>query len=239
MSSFFKRIGIHHLVSCPHANQQNGSAERKHRHIVEMGLTLLAHVSMPLKFWDEAFLTSVFLINRLPSKVIDYETPHSRLLKQQPDYSNLRTFGCAVWLNLRPYNSRKLQFRSKRCVFVGYSNSHKGFKCLDPTEWRIYISRDVVFDEHVFPFASLHPNAGARLRAEIQLLPDVLLNPSTPLGDAIVRDQHLNSPVNTDLVSSAVMLPAKKNFDVKRWMVRWKFQHQRSIFHVLVWGEHH
>jgi hypothetical protein len=40
---------------------------------------------------------------------------------------------------------------------------HKGFKCLDPKEGWVYISRDVVFDESIFPFASLHPNAGARL----------------------------------------------------------------------------
>lgn len=43
---------------------------------------------------------------------------------------------------------------------------HKGFKCLDPKEGRIYISRDVVFDEHVFPFQNLYPNAGARLRSD-------------------------------------------------------------------------
>jgi histone deacetylase 1/2 len=51
-------------------HQQNGPAERKHRHIVEVGLSLLAYASMPLKYWDEAFLTAVYLINRLPSKVI-------------------------------------------------------------------------------------------------------------------------------------------------------------------------
>jgi histone deacetylase 1/2 len=38
LNSFFTRIGIAHHVSCPHAHQQNGSAERKHRHIVEVGL---------------------------------------------------------------------------------------------------------------------------------------------------------------------------------------------------------
>lgn len=73
-------MGISHQVSCPHAHQQNGAAERKHRHIVEVGLTLLAHASMPLKFWDEAFLTAVFLINRLPSKVIHHDTPLFALL---------------------------------------------------------------------------------------------------------------------------------------------------------------
>jgi len=120
-----------HRGSCPHANQQNGTAERKHRHIVEIGLTLLAQASMPLKFWDEAFLTATYLINRIPSKVIDFATPLERLLDQQPDYKSLRVFGCACWPNLRLYNTRKLQFRSKQCVFIGYSVLHKGFKCLD------------------------------------------------------------------------------------------------------------
>lgn len=47
LNSFFQRIGISHRVSCPHTHQQNGAAERKHRHIVEVGLALLAHASMP------------------------------------------------------------------------------------------------------------------------------------------------------------------------------------------------
>jgi histone deacetylase 1/2 len=110
LNSFFQRIGIEHHVSCPHAHQQNGSAEHKHRHIVEMGLTLLAHASIPLKFWDEAFLTTVFLINRLPSKIINDQTPFDRLYGSPPDYTFLRTFGCVVWPNLHLYNSKKLEF---------------------------------------------------------------------------------------------------------------------------------
>jgi hypothetical protein len=179
LNSFFQCIGISHHVSFPHAHQQNGSAERKHHHIVEVGLSLLAQASMPLKFWDEAFMTATYLINRLPSRVIDNQTPLERLLDQKPDYSVLRVFGCACWPNLRSFNDRKLQFRSKRCVFFGYSNMHKCFKCLDVSEGRVYISRDVVFDEIVFPFSELHPNAGACLRGEILLLPPDLLNPDT------------------------------------------------------------
>jgi histone deacetylase 1/2 len=122
------------MCSCPHAHQQNGAAERKHRHIVEVGLSLLVHPSMPLKFWDEAFITATYLINRLPSKIINGQTPLEHLFHQKPDYNTLRIFGCACWPNLRPYNSHKLQFRSKQCVFLGYSNMHKGYKCLDVTE---------------------------------------------------------------------------------------------------------
>lgn len=94
LNSFYQCIGISHHVSCPYAHQQNDSAERKHRHIVEVGLSLLAHASMPLKFWDEAFITATYLINRLPSKIINNETPLERLHHHPPDYSVLRTFGC-------------------------------------------------------------------------------------------------------------------------------------------------
>jgi histone deacetylase 1/2 len=95
-----------------------------------------------------------------------------RLLHKTPDYASLRIFGCACWPNLRPYNQRKLAFRSKQCVFLGYSHMHKGVKCLDVNSGLVYISRDVVFDETVFPFARLHENAGALLRKEILLLPE-------------------------------------------------------------------
>jgi hypothetical protein len=126
---------------------------------------------MPLKFWDEAFITATFLINLLPSKTINFQTPTERLLHVTPNYDALRVFGCACWPNLRPYNKRKLAFRSKQCVFLGYSPLHKGVKCLDVSTGCIYISRDVVFYEKVFPFSSLHPNAGALLKQEILLLP--------------------------------------------------------------------
>jgi histone deacetylase 1/2 len=65
---------------------------------------------MPLKFWDEAFLTTIFLINCLPSKVIHNISPLEHLLGKKPDYSFLWTFGCACWPNLRPYNTKNFNF---------------------------------------------------------------------------------------------------------------------------------
>ena len=180
-------------MSCPHAHQQNGSAERKHGHIVKVGLALLAGASMPLKFWDEAFLAAVHIINMLPSKVINNETPVERLLHTKPDYASLRVFGCACWPNLRPYNQRKLMFCSTQCVFLGYSPQHKGVKCLDVPTGRVYISRDVLFDETKFPFADLHANTGALLRKEILLLPPSLVGNH---GEHNCND-HMTNPPNT------------------------------------------
>jgi hypothetical protein len=190
LNSFFTKVGITHLVSYPRAHQQNGAAERKHRHIVEVGLSSLAHAHMPLKFWDEAFLTATYLTNRIPSKIINFDTPLERLFHTKPDCASFRTFGCACWPNLRPYNNHKLAFR-KRVCFLGYSNLHKGFKCLEISTGRVYISRDVVFDEDVLPFSKLYPNAGARLRSEILLLSSAL--PNTSSRDESVGDSMTNA----------------------------------------------
>jgi hypothetical protein len=62
----------------------------------------------------------------------------------------------------------------------------------------------VVFDERVFPFASLCPNAGARLKTELTLLPDVLHNLNSSFGDAHVHDHHLPSPMPANVVSTSV-----------------------------------
>jgi hypothetical protein len=137
-----------------------------------MGLSLLAHGSMPLKYWDEAFLAVTYLINRLPTKILNFSSPLERLFHEKPHYRGLRSFRCACWPNLQPFNTHKLQFRSKQCVFLGYSNMHKWFKCLNDATGRVYISGDVVFDELVYPFSKLNPNAGVHLQSKMLLLPN-------------------------------------------------------------------
>uniref|UniRef100_A0A803QCY3 Integrase catalytic domain-containing protein n=1 Tax=Cannabis sativa TaxID=3483 RepID=A0A803QCY3_CANSA len=151
LSDFVVTHGINFHHSCPHTSSQNGRAERKHRHIVEMGLTLLAQSIMPLKYWWDAFSTAVYLINRLPTPILDHKTPFEMLHKKIPDYKFLKTFGVACFPCLRPYQAHKFQFHSIKCVNLGYSDAHKGYKCLSPTG-RIYILRDVVFNELEFPF---------------------------------------------------------------------------------------
>jgi hypothetical protein len=156
-TKYLNDLGITHRFTCPHTHHQNGSVERKHRHIVETGLTLLSHAQMPLKFWDHAFLTATYLINRLPTPTLANKSPFFLLNFQFPDYKFLKSFGCACFPFLRPYNSHKLDFHSKECVFLGYSSHHKGYKCLDASG-RIFVSKDVVFNEAKFPFHELFPS---------------------------------------------------------------------------------
>ena len=152
-TEFLNQCGIIFRHSCPYTHYQNGLVERKHRHIVEMGLTLLAQSKLPFKFWWEPFHTAVYIINRLPSIVLKLLSPYEKLFKHQPNYDMLKCFGCTCYPYLRDYNKHKFDYHSSKCIFLGYSSSHKGYKCLYPLG-HLCIARHVIFDELTFPYST-------------------------------------------------------------------------------------
>ncbi len=67
-------------------------SERKHRHIVEMGLTYMKNSGVPKHLWVEAFTTAVYLINRLPSSVINMQSQFSALYGRDTFQGEVTTF---------------------------------------------------------------------------------------------------------------------------------------------------
>ncbi|XP_040937219.1 uncharacterized protein [Gossypium hirsutum] len=152
-SSFFESLGIIHQSSCIDTPQQNGIAERKHRHLLEITRALCFQSNVPLKFWGDCILTACYIINRLPSSVLAWRMPFELLYKKSPDFSHFRVFGCLCFA-VNPHNSDKFSSRSLPSVFLGYSPSKKGYIlfCLDSRKF--FVSRNVHFVEDVFPFKS-------------------------------------------------------------------------------------
>lgn len=74
-NSFFQKESIIHESSCVKTPQQNGVAERKNGHLLDQTRAMLFQNKVPKKFWGEAVLTASYLINRLPSSVLDSKTP--------------------------------------------------------------------------------------------------------------------------------------------------------------------
>lgn len=54
--SVLKQEGIYFKYSCPHTHHQNGIVKRKHWHIIEIGLTLLAQSHLPFLFGGKHFI---------------------------------------------------------------------------------------------------------------------------------------------------------------------------------------
>jgi len=153
--------GISQRFSCPKHPEQNGIAERKHRHIIETSIVMLSHAHIPNKYWVDACLTATYLINRLPSRALSQKSPYEHLYAKIPKYETLKVFGCQCYPWLVPYAQNKLQQKSKPCVFLGYSLNHQGYKCLDLSTRRIYLSRHVLFDDDTFPFKELTSSLGS------------------------------------------------------------------------------
>jgi hypothetical protein len=149
--------GTIHQTSCTDTPEQNSVAERKHRHIVETARSLLLSAFIPSEFWGEAVLTAVSLINTIPSSHSSGLSHFEKLYGYVPDYSSFRVFSCTCFV-LRPHVERsKLSSRSAICVFLGYGEGKKGYRCFDPITQKLYVSRHVVFLEHIpFIFYSIH-----------------------------------------------------------------------------------
>ena len=125
--------GIVHQTTCPYTSQQNGVAERKHRHLLDMVRTLLLAMRVPQYLWCEAVLTATYLVNRLPSAALGGAVPLQRLTPTADIFSlPPRVFGCTAFVQDHTPGLSKLAPRARKGVFVGYSRTQKGYRIYFP-----------------------------------------------------------------------------------------------------------
>ncbi|KAJ4703138.1 Retrovirus-related Pol polyprotein from transposon TNT 1-94 [Melia azedarach] len=152
LGDYLASQGIVHKSSCVNTPQQNGVAERKNRHLLEVARSLMFATHVPKHFWGEAVLTVAYLINRMPSRVLNFQTPYQVLLQSYPTTRVLSTipfkiFGCSAFVHIHSQHRSKLDPKAIKCIFIGYSSNQKGYKCYYPVTRKFYHSMDVSFFE--------------------------------------------------------------------------------------------
>ncbi|KAM1762795.1 hypothetical protein ACFX12_005393 [Malus domestica] len=203
LQSFLLQKGILHQKSCPYTPEQNGMAERKHRHVIETAVTLLQTAQMPPKFWSFACQTAIYLINRMPTPILSNQSPFEVLYGAVPVIHHLRTFGCACYPLLRPYNTTKLQPKTTKCIFLGYASRYKGFICYVVSQNRFFISRHVVFSENDFPYKDLlaHTTSKSSCSVILDHQPSPPIVTPHHIVTILPQDPH-TSPVSSSLSPS-------------------------------------
>jgi hypothetical protein len=155
---------------------------------------LLFSAHLPNTYWADAVLTSCYLINRLPSRILDFKSPMEVLYNRKFNLSHLRTFGCICYVHAQ--NAGKLDPHAQKCVFVGYSTTQKGYRCYHPNSKRTYISRDVRFDEQrMFYTTEIQENLTTYKDFQIAAIPE-LHNPVEEMeeGKEPVVHSEANEP---------------------------------------------
>ena len=107
--------------------------------------SLLLSTSVSKYYWAEAMLTAVLLSNITTSSVTANMSTYSHLHRHSFDYSLPHTFGCFCFFLLPSYEQDKLSPKTKKCIFLGYSFTYKGYQCYDPTTIRLRIARHLSF----------------------------------------------------------------------------------------------
>ena len=164
-TKWLNKKGIVHQTSAPHTPEQDGVSERSIRTVTEGTRTcihdapqaddnvesdtrkLIAECHIPSSLWAEAASYTVYTLNRVlckASPVTPYEAWHNR----RPNVSELRPFGSIAYVHIPKVERRKLDQKSSRRIFVGYSNSSKAWRFWDPINRTVKESAHATFDEH-------------------------------------------------------------------------------------------
>ena len=105
-----------HELTIPKCPQQNGVSERFNRTVMEMVRSMLSNAKLHQRFWAEALSTAVSIRKRCPTKAVQGKTPYEVML-------HLRVFGCAGHCHIAKDERQKLDEKSQKFIFLGYSDN--------------------------------------------------------------------------------------------------------------------
>ena len=138
--------GIHRQLTVPYSPQQNGVVERRNVTVVATARSMLNAKELPGRLWGEAVATTVYLLNRCPTKNVEGMKPFEAWHGKKPAVHHLKV-GCIAYVwNTSPH-LKKLEDRSRKMIFIGYEAGSKAYRAYNPTTSCVHATRDIVFDE--------------------------------------------------------------------------------------------
>ena len=153
------------------------------------------------------------VINRVPLSPINMKSPYELMFEEKPSVKHFKVFGSICYVHVPDEKRTKLDAKAQKCIFIGYDERKKGWKCMDPETLKICISRDVIFDEvssyykaedAIFGSTSGDTSVQNELHIEISLplLPNAPMpsdssssspsSPSSPMGEQSNRGSSVD-----------------------------------------------
>ena len=114
---------------------------------MESARAMLSHTNVTNKFCTKAIATAAYNRNRIATSANkEHRTPFESWYGYRPDISHLRVFGCTAYCHVPDMERRKLDKKSRRMYFIGYSKNSKGYRLINLSADKVVTRRDVVFN---------------------------------------------------------------------------------------------
>jgi transposase InsO family protein len=146
LKDYLKEKGINHQKTVAYTPEQNGRAERLNRTLMEKTRAMMLDSNLPQRFWGEALTTANYLRNVSPTVNKD-KTPYELFYGHKPDVSFLRAYGSEAYCHIPKEKRNKLAKRSEKGNLIGYMPNNNGYRIWMEGGFKIWQSRDVIFDE--------------------------------------------------------------------------------------------
>ena len=216
-------MGLHQEFSDTKMAFQNGLPEVIGGKIVRMTRAALVRSAAPEKYWTAAAAHQIWIHNRVPlERHRGKTTPFTVLLKQKPNLSRARVWGCEAWVMIRRKTKDKLKPRAERAVHFGVSQNKKAWKFLLLGSQRIIESRNAYFYETIFPLKHDEPETESQKRAAVvtdmfgsRVGPDVDDDAADGLTaqGGNTRDQDIGDQDQEDNGADSPLQPAEEAVD--------------------------
>lgn len=136
-----------HVDTCRYTSYQHGVSQQKNRHIVEKARTLMAKKNMLHSYWTKAMTTTLYIMNKTPTKAMHDVEPEKKYTCKKQDVSYLKMSKCIAYAHVPEELYTKLDSKAKKCIFIGYSPEKKGYIWYNIVTRQLIVGTDVGFDE--------------------------------------------------------------------------------------------
>jgi hypothetical protein len=195
----------------PYVKEQNGGAERSGGVVMQKSRAIQIAAHLPDDLWPEPTKTAGYLLNRLPTRRLEWKTPLEKLytdlkmLNPQPNIAHIRVYGCRAYPlipNEKIPRTQKLAPRAHIGYLVGYESTNI-FRVWVPSKKKVIKTRDVTFNEQLF-YNPTEIDLASLLRREPEELVEVVEFPSDPtlLSEQLDLDSDLDSDIDEEILQT-------------------------------------
>ena len=196
----FKQVteenGIQHRFSMPFTPEQNGSAERENRTLVEAAHSMLhSKDDLPRKLWAETVNTATYVINRTGPTKLGTQTPYELWFGRQISTDHLTIFGTDWYIHIPRQQRQKFDPKAQTGCLVGYCGDKDGYRIYIPERGTVITSCDVIFRQETTN--SRETGGVSDLNEGVEPVDEAMM-PNESFNEEVVPNKSVRGPVLRD-----------------------------------------